>query len=747
MSDSEMISILNKFSDVLEINSAWVWPFKWIGWTLIQMLSSLVELVSGVADQLFVLDTFYKNSEVIAFIDSFKSVIWVLFALSLVGVGYRIMFTKNKDFQSVVINFAIALSVIVALPVAMDKMMDITRAGVNFVNTDSLGQEENYADKIIKDNVTDVLLYEKNGFSTLELSKPNNIPIKNIRGISATDSIDPDDIESDYKEVFENKLSIGTDGTMELVEMNQGATDIFKEYYGRYKISYFYIIISLAVVAATQVFTSLKLGRLIFELAYNQLLALIVAPLDISSGQRLKKIIENIISIFFVTILISALLKFYIMFVSVASDMGGVAGVILLIAGSFAVIDGPNIVDKLFGIDAGIQSGFKMIAGTYATLKGVGMGAKAMGSLASTGASAVGGAANVAAGGLGGLGGLGKGIRDGINSDSNKGQSRGQDSGNSENKGSSEDDGSASTNKGEGIYSSMEKEDSEVTDSSNQAEDERPPSLYEEMETNDSEEKSTDTSPKNSMGESAIQRPNIQRADSDTSPSGNISKLSEDNKAISTGNSSNIERPSTEGASTPSPISSTGGASTPSPTSSVGQTPIGGNTGGVGQTGEPKSGSSEINRPSISNETKPIESSGSAKPEVGIQRPTQTNQNPIGGLSEPQKNATGDMESQNVSRPPIQETESVSNSIADIGQGQSSMNSTHSIESPVSEAVQKPAAGKETPVETVKEARTIEQALGEAVKSKMKSSRQYKTLMKSYELSHNTGKKIGEKIK
>lgn len=739
MSDSEVISILNKFSGILEINSAWIWPVKWIGWALIKMLAALVDLVAGVTDQLFVLDTFYKNSEVVAFIDSFKPLIWVLFALSLVGVGYRIMFTKNKDFQGVVINFVIALSVIAALPVAMDKMMDVTRAGVSFINTGNSGQEENYADKIIKDNVTDVLLYEKNGFQSTSLSKPNNIPIENIRGISATDSIDTDDIETDYEEVFKNKLAIGADGTKELVELEQGATDIFKEYYGRYKISYFYILISLAVVAATQVFTSIKLGRLIFELAYNQLLAMIVAPLDISSGQRIKKIIENMISIFFVTILISALLKFYIMFVPVASDLGGIAGVILLISGSFAVIDGPNIVEKLFGIDAGLQSGFKAITGTYAALKGAGMAANTVGNLASTGASAVGGVATAAAGGAGGLSGLGKGIMQGM-SNENGSQDGVQSPVNSGEKGSREDSGDTGKNNSEpGIYSEMEmmeneeNQNSEAPNTNEHENDERPSSLYEEM---GGAESDSDTGQKDTPSEPKIQKPATNMASPNTGASpATAGVVSGAATAQNPGTASSIERPGVINESSSPGTGHIGGA--------AGQGSMGPDTQSEGSGNKP----SQMSRPTISNETKPIGSPQSVRTEAAIQKPMQTNQNTIGSISEPIQNMNGDSSAPNISRPSIQDTESFSSAVSSGGSEISSPGAPPIDTSPVSGVVQKPEATKGAPMETVKETRTIEQALGEAVKSKMKSSSQYQALTKSYNLSLNTGKKIGEKIK
>ena len=39
---------------------------------------------------------------------------------------------------------------------------------------------------------------------------------------------------------------------------------------------------------------------------------------------------------------------------------------IALIAFSLAVVDGPNIVERLFGIDAGLKNGWGVLAGAYA---------------------------------------------------------------------------------------------------------------------------------------------------------------------------------------------------------------------------------------------------------------------------------------------------------------------------------------------------------------------------------------------
>ncbi|MBD8590404.1 hypothetical protein IFT92_21895 [Peribacillus simplex] len=55
----------------------------------------------------------------------------------------------------------------------------------------------------------------------------------------------------------------------------------------------------------------------------------------------------------------------------ITDKLDGVAYLIALFAFSLAVIDGPNIVERLFGIDAGLKSSWGSVAGGYAVAKGV----------------------------------------------------------------------------------------------------------------------------------------------------------------------------------------------------------------------------------------------------------------------------------------------------------------------------------------------------------------------------------------
>ena len=200
------------------------------------------------------------------------------------------------------------------------------------------------------------------------------------------------------------------------------------------------------MIGATLAFTCFKLGTLIFELGYNKLLAILVAPADISNGQRTKQIIQNILSIFIVTFLIAVLLKFYVLFIGAVANIKGIQSMVLLVAGSFAVIEGPNIVEKLFGIDAGIHSGFKTMAGAYLTGKAITGGARKLGNTAKSIANSSGNAVGSVVGGSAGM-------VSGLKGNNKKSDSMYSDMKN----------GKENLNKGKSLYSDMNKKGAEPT--------------------------------------------------------------------------------------------------------------------------------------------------------------------------------------------------------------------------------------------------------------------------------------------
>ena len=397
--------ILQLFSSNFKLDTILGRIIRELLWSIVKILGYIVDSISAVTSKLFVLDSFYSNPNVINFINSFKPLIVVLFAISFCIVGYQSMFSQTKQFRKIGINVLIAISVILVLPMAMDKMNTLTNLGVTAV----IGSPSIVANDIIKENIIDLVTYDTANFNSdaiKQLTSGNKIKVENISQIDPTSLMEPDtynNMQLNNEDVFTKKLVVNKDGEMEVGDLNQGWMTFWKEYYYRYNINFLIIIISLGVIGATLVFTCLKLGTLIFELGYNKLLAILIAPADINNGQRTKQIIQNILSIFVVTFLIAVLLKFYVLFIGMVATVKGIESVVLLVAGSFAVIEGPNIVEKLFGIDAGLHSGFKTVAGAYLAGKAIAGGASKFGNTAKSIASSSGKAVGSVVGGSAGM--------------------------------------------------------------------------------------------------------------------------------------------------------------------------------------------------------------------------------------------------------------------------------------------------------------------------------------------------------
>src|SRR5699024_5755673 len=288
------------------------------------------------------------------------------------------------------------------------------------------------ASATIRKNITDITLYDINDWENKKLEKKNNIKPEQVKNININSYVtedtevnkDGDKISDNGKEIIQNKVETLGDGSYQLTELDDGGfiSDITKEFYYRYTVDWFTIIATLLIVCFVLITVSVKLSKLFFELAFNYLLANIIAPADVHSGQKIKQVIQNILNIFFVMIMIFLSIKVYMIGTTfIQNHFTGLMYLIAMLGFALAVIDGPNMVERLFGIDAGLKSGWGAIAGTYAMARGAGGIAKGAGSLAKNAGKggfnlakgagkATGATASKVAGGGAGAVGLAKGL-------------------------------------------------------------------------------------------------------------------------------------------------------------------------------------------------------------------------------------------------------------------------------------------------------------------------------------------------
>ncbi|MGM0924652.1 MAG: pLS20_p028 family conjugation system transmembrane protein [Bacillota bacterium] len=446
MSEQEILEVLLKFKDFL--SQGWIIQdvFRSMGWIIILGLGWLVDSLQSITDSILGLKTFFADSDVSSLVKTLQPLSIILMAFSLLYTGYLLIFQKKVDREGIIVNVFLALVVIVLLGSGMDKANKFTDDAVTALT----GEEEgSLANGIIKQGLLDIALYDLQGWDKPDIDPKNNIPEKNIRDIDinsyltdGTKITKDDELSGDGVEILSKKLDTLGDGSHGLIDLDDGnfITDITKEYYYRYSVDWFTIMVTLAITAFTLLTISIKLAKLFFELTFNYVLATIIAPADIHSGQKTKQVIQNILNIFLVTIMIFLSMKIYLLGTAFIDEkMTGLPYLIALFAFSLAVIDGPNIVERLFGIDAGLKSGWGALAGAYAGGKGLSKGVQG---LSSAGKSA----ALKGMSGVAGVAGMAKGL-----SSTSKEQEQPNDQTNNKQNGKGEDINANKNANGQGI--------------------------------------------------------------------------------------------------------------------------------------------------------------------------------------------------------------------------------------------------------------------------------------------------------
>jgi len=142
---------------------------------------------------------------------------------------------------------------------------------------------------------------------------------------------------------------------------------VFKPAYYRYHIDYLPIIALYIIMIVVYSFVIVRTARLMYELVIQQLIATVLAASDIAYGEKLKTALKEIFYTYITLMYCVTSLTIFNTFYGfvwnqgesgTAGEWGYVLKIIVTAAIALAVIDGPKIMQKIFGIDAGVQDGY-----------------------------------------------------------------------------------------------------------------------------------------------------------------------------------------------------------------------------------------------------------------------------------------------------------------------------------------------------------------------------------------------------
>lgn len=398
MAESEAIRVLLEFSDSLTPSNIFYFAVRFLGWGVIKLLSVLVNSAQGVLNNIMKHLNFFDSAVVNGIINKIKPLAVAFLAISLLYIAFQVMVNRKKfDVSKIPGNVIIAILVIFFLPTAMKSLGDITKESFNLFTTN----KSTLATEIISSNITDIYLYDKDNFKSKDINPRNNIDKNNITKIDPTEEIDRGEVNN--KKVFENRVVPTTSSTSDekykLKRIN-GWFKIDSEYY-RWDIKFFQIIATLLVTGLVLIFTMVKVVKLMLELAFSKIFIIGGALADISSGQKTKQMIMHILSIYIAIISVGLTLELYILGTAwLQNNVSGFGSVMINFGAGLFVIDGPNLLEKIFGVDAGLSSGVRTLMGINSALDILGKFGRGMGKTM-----------DMAKGGLGAAAVLGAGIK------------------------------------------------------------------------------------------------------------------------------------------------------------------------------------------------------------------------------------------------------------------------------------------------------------------------------------------------
>ncbi|WP_283718333.1 pLS20_p028 family conjugation system transmembrane protein, partial [Clostridium perfringens] len=377
MSNIEFLKTLTE-NNVLELVGIFSYGLRYLGWILIKGLVKLVDGLENAVSTIYNINNFFETKEVVHFLDNYKPVLWTIFAIALAFIGFQIMFQRKRDKGQIPVNILISITIIVGLPFLMTELNKATKLIVD----NNIGTYESSAKEIVKGNLSDLYYLDSVGYKLSD--KKNNISLDNIMNIDINEKLDIGKINNEVgKNSLGEKLTEDNSGNLITQKLDKSFFSFLDEDYYRYNLNFMVVIGSLLVSIIAMFCSCLKIGRILIELAFNKILATVLAFSDIGTGKKLKMVVENILSMFAILISTSVLLKLYVVFTGwlnspdVAIE-NQVVKLLVLGAGSWAVIDGPNIIERIFGIDAGIKSSWGAVVAGIEGAKMLGKGTRSM---------------------------------------------------------------------------------------------------------------------------------------------------------------------------------------------------------------------------------------------------------------------------------------------------------------------------------------------------------------------------------
>ena len=363
MSEEAILNLLVENHTYLSPSHIFISAFRIVGWWIVKGLIFLANCCQDFYEACFRFLDFTEYEPVKNFLSEFKVGVVVIMTISFVIIGYKLLFSTNKK-PTVVTNFMTGMFVLCASATLLTTL-NTAMLSANTYITGSYGGSGAAANQVVSSCLTDLIYIDKQ--IGLENMNPKNLPheqlsdevLNNLNFIEVVKEDNKYLTTDNAKNILQKKAVYVPGNTYVLDDIYNGVlmTDFASEYYYRYHLDFFSSVLILVSLVITFAVLGYKVIKLIWEIITGQFLVILFSG-EIVSGQTIKKILECLRNTYVVMLYTMVSIKLYLLAVDyIIANFTGVirGGIILCLA--FAIIDGPIMIEKILGLDAGLQSG------------------------------------------------------------------------------------------------------------------------------------------------------------------------------------------------------------------------------------------------------------------------------------------------------------------------------------------------------------------------------------------------------
>lgn len=407
--ESRYLDIFKEYSDYFSNFSVIFDLLRSLGWLMLKGLVVIENQLTKVLDIVFDFLNFLESTQLEDFYISIKPFVFIVLMFGLIYLAHCFIFAHEKP-KGIITNVLIFGGVMILLPFFISQLNTFVRYGKEALSISQVDSGYYLLDSYI----TDLLYLDSIDFDadTIKNGTTNGFDESNaddIKYLDINEVLDPGDYSLKNEKLFKKELS----SSIENGRASIGVSDIkkskffFKDttpYYYRYHVNFLIAMLYLLALILVLIFSTFKLIQLIYEIASEEILAPFIAAGDLANGQKIRKTLIGILNAYITIICILLLQKLFLLATTFINNnkwsdsmaMNGLAKLIMIVACSLFIIDGPNFFEQIFGIDAGLKSvgqalqsayyGSQMAGGIMQAIKGtagkIGNMAKAPGNMA-----------------------------------------------------------------------------------------------------------------------------------------------------------------------------------------------------------------------------------------------------------------------------------------------------------------------------------------------------------------------------